>query len=76
MEKSNTTNLANHFAGHVFQMNVTRVRSFLPDGDFNCMVQMLQKFLSFIELTVSTLSAIVTNPVIFENGSKKLLSGL
>ncbi|XP_038061068.1 wings apart-like protein homolog isoform X2 [Patiria miniata] len=32
-------------------MNVTRVRSFLPDGDFNCMVQMLQKFLSFIELT-------------------------
>ncbi|XP_022111890.1 wings apart-like protein homolog [Acanthaster planci] len=32
-------------------MNVTRVRSFLPEGDFNCMVQMLQKFLSFIELT-------------------------
>ncbi|XP_071808493.1 wings apart-like protein homolog [Asterias amurensis] len=32
-------------------MNVTRVRSFLPEGEFSCMVQMLQKFLSFIELT-------------------------
>nr|XP_054773584.1 wings apart-like protein homolog [Lytechinus pictus] len=32
-------------------LNVASVRDCLPDGDFTCMVDMLKKFLSFIELT-------------------------
>ncbi|XP_072165383.1 wings apart-like protein homolog [Diadema setosum] len=32
-------------------LNVVTVRDCLPDGDFTCMVDMLKKFLSFIELT-------------------------
>lgn len=32
-------------------LNVVNVRDCLPDGDFTCMVDMLKKFLSFIELT-------------------------
>lgn len=36
-----------------FQINVTTVREHLPKGDFSIMTEMLKKFLSFMNLTVS-----------------------
>ncbi len=35
------------------QINVTTVREHLPKGDFSIMTEMLKKFLSFMNLTVS-----------------------
>lgn len=35
------------------QINVTTVRENLPKGDFSIMTEMLKKFLSFMNLTVS-----------------------
>lgn len=35
------------------QINVTTVREYLPEGDFSIMTEMLKKFLSFMNLTVS-----------------------
>lgn len=35
------------------QINVTTVRDHLPKGDFSIMTEMLKKFLSFMNLTVS-----------------------
>lgn len=35
------------------QVNVTTVREHLPKGDFSIMTEMLKKFLSFMNLTVS-----------------------
>ncbi|MEQ2160899.1 hypothetical protein GOODEAATRI_004267 [Goodea atripinnis] len=35
------------------QINVTTVRQHLPKGDFSIMTEMLKKFLSFMNLTVS-----------------------
>lgn len=37
------------------QINVTTVREHLPKGDFSIMTEMLKKFLSFMNLTVSTI---------------------
>lgn len=36
------------------QINVTTVREYLPEGDFSIMTEMLKKFLSFMNLTVSS----------------------
>lgn len=38
------------------QINVTTVREYLPEGDFSIMTEMLKKFLSFMNLTVSSCS--------------------
>lgn len=53
---------------------MTTVREYLPEGDFSIMTEMLKKFLSFMNLTVSTiyfklifLSCSVSSPDVFRN---------